>query len=53
MCAATRSPAPRMGVGPQPHIVGDDLNDVANQLIARHDGRAQLASQHEQRGGVL
>jgi 2-haloacid dehalogenase len=25
-----------LGVGPQPHIVGDDLDDVANQLIARH-----------------
>jgi 2-haloacid dehalogenase len=28
-----------LGVGPQPQIVGDDLNDVANQLIARHAGR--------------
>lgn len=28
-----------LGVGPQPHIVGDDLNDVAGQLIARHRGR--------------
>src|SRR5262249_12469475 len=27
-----------LGVGPQPQIVGDDLNDVANQLIARHKG---------------
>jgi 2-haloacid dehalogenase len=26
-----------LGVGPQPQIVGDDLNDVANQLIARHE----------------
>jgi 2-haloacid dehalogenase len=25
-----------LGIGPQPQIVGDDLNDVANQLIARH-----------------
>lgn len=25
-----------LGVGPQPSIVGDDLDDVANQLIARH-----------------
>ena len=25
-----------LGVGPQPHIVGDDLNDVADQIIARH-----------------
>jgi len=29
-----------LGVGPQPQIVGDDLNDVADQLIARHKGRA-------------
>jgi len=27
-----------LGVGPQPQIVGDDLNDVADQLIARHKG---------------
>ena len=33
-----------LGVGPQPEIVGDDLNDVANQLIARHKG-ARLTSQ--------
>ena len=26
-------------VGPQPQIVGDDLNDVADQIIARHRGR--------------
>jgi 2-haloacid dehalogenase len=25
-----------LGVGPQPQIVGDDLSDVADQLIARH-----------------
>jgi 2-haloacid dehalogenase len=25
-----------LGVGPQPHIVGDDLDEVADQLIARH-----------------
>jgi 2-haloacid dehalogenase len=25
-----------LGVGPQPHIVGDDLNDVADQIIARY-----------------
>jgi 2-haloacid dehalogenase len=25
-----------LGVGPQPQIVGDDLNEVADQLIARH-----------------
>jgi 2-haloacid dehalogenase len=28
-----------LGVGPQPHIVGADLNDVADQLIARHKAR--------------
>ncbi|KJC41590.1 haloacid dehalogenase type II [Bradyrhizobium sp. LTSP857] len=27
-----------LGVGPQPQIVGDDLNDVADQLIVRHKG---------------
>ncbi|WP_454630732.1 haloacid dehalogenase type II [Bradyrhizobium cenepequi] len=27
-----------LGVGPQPQIVGDDLMDVADQLIARHKG---------------
>ena len=27
-------------VGPQPQIVGDDLNDVADKLIARHKGWA-------------
>jgi 2-haloacid dehalogenase len=27
-----------LGVGPQPQIVGADLNDVADQLIARHRG---------------
>jgi 2-haloacid dehalogenase len=25
-----------LGVGPQPQIVGDDLDDVADQLVARH-----------------
>jgi 2-haloacid dehalogenase len=25
-----------LGVGPQPQIVGNDLNDVADQLVARH-----------------
>lgn len=25
-----------LGVGPQPFIVGNDLNDVADQFIARH-----------------
>ena len=28
------------GVGPQLQIVGDDLNDIADQLIARHKERA-------------
>ena len=27
-------------VGPQPGIVGDDLNDVADQLIARSNARS-------------
>src|SRR6202789_2808017 len=25
-----------LSVGPQPHVIGNDLNDVADQLIARH-----------------
>src|ERR1700733_8955903 len=29
-----------LGVGPQPQIIGADLNDVADQLIARHKRRA-------------
>jgi 2-haloacid dehalogenase len=29
-----------LGVGPQPDIVGNDLNDVADQLIARHKAKA-------------
>jgi 2-haloacid dehalogenase len=29
-----------LAVGPQPHIVGDNLNDVADQLIARHKRKA-------------
>jgi 2-haloacid dehalogenase len=28
-----------LAVGPQPQIVADDLNDVADQLIARHKAR--------------
>jgi len=28
-----------LGVGPQPQIVGADLDDVADQLIARHKGQ--------------
>lgn len=30
-----------LAVGPQPHIVGDDLDDVADQLITRHITRRQ------------
>src|SRR6266481_2105456 len=33
-----------LGVGPQPQIVGNDLNDVADRFIARHKGRAQFGS---------
>jgi 2-haloacid dehalogenase len=29
-----------LGVGPQPHIVGNDLDDVADQLIVRHQAQA-------------
>jgi 2-haloacid dehalogenase len=29
-----------LGVGPQPHIIGNDLNDVADQLIRRHGAKA-------------
>ena len=25
-----------LGVGPQPQVVGNDLNDVADRLIVRH-----------------
>lgn len=31
-----------LGVGPQPRIVGKDLNDVADQLIAEHKERANV-----------
>jgi 2-haloacid dehalogenase len=34
-----------LGVGPQPQIVGKDLNDVADQLIARHKGRTDRHAQ--------
>jgi len=30
-----------LAVGPQPHMVGDDLDDIAGQLIARHTGKQQ------------
>ena len=32
-----------LGVGPQPHIVGDDLDDVADKLIARHRAKQRPA----------
>jgi 2-haloacid dehalogenase len=32
-----------LGVGPQPRFVGADLNDVADQLIARHEERTNVA----------
>jgi 2-haloacid dehalogenase len=32
-----------LGVGPQPQIVGANLNDVADQLIARHKERTNVA----------
>ena len=35
-----------LSVGPQPQIVGDDLNDVADQLIARRK-EMDLMAQHE------
>jgi 2-haloacid dehalogenase len=28
-----------LSVGPQPHIIGDDLDDVADELIARHGAK--------------
>jgi len=31
-----------LGVGPQPQIVGADLDDVANQLIAQHEERTNV-----------
>lgn len=39
-----------LAVGPQPHIVGDDLDDVADQLIARHAAK-QGASPDRRPGG--
>jgi 2-haloacid dehalogenase len=33
-----------LGVGPQPQIVGNDLNDVADQLIDRHKASANRAT---------
>jgi 2-haloacid dehalogenase len=32
-----------LGVGPQPQIVGADLDDVADQLIAPHEERTHVA----------
>ena len=42
-----------LGVGPQPQIVGDDLGDVADQLIAKHvtnGGRGLDPRRHQARG---
>jgi 2-haloacid dehalogenase len=36
-------------VGPQPQIVGDDLNDVADQLIVRHKARSYQVEVHASR----
>ena len=33
-------------VGPQPQIVGEDLNDVADQLIARHKAQSNQVELH-------
>ena len=43
-----------LGVGPQPHIVGNDPNDVADQLIPRHTAktRSQIAEPLECRAMV-
>jgi 2-haloacid dehalogenase len=35
-------------VGPQPQIVGNDLDEVADQLIARHKGRLRDSSRSRQ-----
>lgn len=35
-----------LAVGPQPQIVGDDLNDVADQLIARHKAPRYRVAAH-------
>jgi len=32
-----------LGVGPQPQIVATDLNDVADQLIAQYEEKANVA----------
>jgi len=33
-----------LGVGPQPHLVGENLDDVAGQLIARHVAKPMKAA---------
>jgi 2-haloacid dehalogenase len=33
-----------LGVGPQPQFVGNDLNDVADQLIAKHKARGKATA---------
>jgi hypothetical protein len=32
-----------LGVGPQPQIFGANLDDIANQLIAQHKERTNVA----------
>ena len=32
-----------LGVGPQPHLLGADLDEVASQLIAHHKEIANVA----------
>jgi 2-haloacid dehalogenase len=32
-----------LGVGPQPNYIGDDLDEIADQLIARYPARAAIA----------
>ena len=36
-----------LGVGPQPEVVGTDLNDVADQLIARHNPAANTVKENK------
>ena len=36
-----------LGVGPQPQIVGADLDDVADQLMAQHEERTSVARECE------
>jgi 2-haloacid dehalogenase len=38
-CLVRRPGNGLLGVGPQPAVVGEDLNEVADALIRRHDGK--------------